>query len=68
MRPLVAPPPVLRCQCGGELRLKQVESVDGEPGRQCETFACLNCGRERKFAVSPDPYVPASAYRRSATG
>ena len=67
MRPLVAPPPVLRCQCGGELRLKQVES-DREQGRQSETFACLNCGRERTFAVSPDPYVPASAYRRSATG
>ena len=28
MRPLVEPPPSLRCMCGGELRLKLIEPAD----------------------------------------
>jgi hypothetical protein len=28
MRPLVQPPPSLRCMCGGELRLKLIEPAD----------------------------------------
>jgi DNA-directed RNA polymerase subunit RPC12/RpoP len=64
MRPLVAPPPTLRCShCGGELRLKQVELADREFGRQSEIFVCVSCGREQTFTVSAEPYAAPATYR-----
>jgi hypothetical protein len=62
MRPLVAPPPTLHCdRCGGELRLKQLELADQQWGRQSEVFVCVNCGRQRSFTVSVDPYTASAA-------
>ena len=69
MRPLVAPPPTLHCDhCGGELRLKQVEA-DRHSERQSEVFVCVNCGRQRTFTVSVDPYAaPAASINAGAKG
>ena len=38
MRPLVEPPPSLRCMCGGELRLKLIHPADRTSGKQREIF------------------------------
>ena len=61
MRTLVQPPPSSRCDlCGGELRLKQIESFNRTLDLDNEIFACGTCGRERLYTVShnhtaPDP-------------
>ena len=64
MRTLVEPPPSSRCnRCGGELRLKQIESANRALDLDSEIFVCVDCGREQSCAVShnhnvrhaPDP-------------
>jgi uncharacterized protein with PIN domain len=64
MRTLVEPPPSSRCElCGGELRLKQVESANRALDLDREIFVCAKCGREQSCTVShnytvrhmPDP-------------
>ncbi len=61
MRTLVQPPPSSRCDlCGGELRLKQIESFNRTLDLDNEIFVCGTCGRERLYTVShnhtaPDP-------------
>ena len=64
MRTLVEPPPSSRCDlCGGELRLKQIESANRTLDLDNEVFVCIECGREQACTVShnhnarhtPDP-------------
>ena len=56
MRPLVPPPPSLRCElCGGELRFKRIANrVDGLDN---EIFVCVNCGHEKIYVVAHDRYA-----------
>jgi hypothetical protein len=61
MRPLVEPPPSLRCMCGGELRLKLIDPADRTFGKQREIFLCTNCSRERTFLADRNPYVAPTA-------
>jgi uncharacterized protein with PIN domain len=64
MRTLVEPPHSPRCElCGGELRLKQVESANRTLDLDNEIFVCVKCGHEQSNTVShnhtarhmPDP-------------
>jgi hypothetical protein len=59
MRPLVEPPPSLRCVCGGELRLKL--SKPSTFGKQREVFVCTKCSREQKFLADRNPYVATAS-------
>ena len=53
MRPLVEPPPSSRCDlCGGELRLKHIESANRALDLDNEIFVCAKCGREQSCTVS----------------
>jgi uncharacterized protein with PIN domain len=53
MRALVEPPPSSRCvHCGGELRLKQIESANRTLDLDNEVFVCIKCGREHLCTVS----------------
>jgi hypothetical protein len=61
MRPLVEPPPTLRCMCGGELRLKLIEPTDRSFGKQREIFVCTNCSREQTRLADRNPYVASTA-------
>lgn len=57
MRPLITPPPSLRCtRCNGELRLKQIERAERSPGFQHQTFVCGTCGHERGCLSGRDRY------------
>ena len=64
MRTLVEPPSSSRCDlCGGELRLKQIESANRALDLYREIIVCVKCGREQSCTVShnhnvchmPDP-------------
>jgi len=45
MRTLIQPPPSSHCDlCGGELRLKKVESDTRELDWEDEVLVCVNCG------------------------
>ena len=53
MRTFVEPPPSSRCKfCGGELRLKLIESANPNLALDNEIFVCVNCGREQSYTVS----------------
>lgn len=53
MRTFVEPPPSSRCKfCGGELRLKLIESANPNLDLDNEIFVCVDCGREQSYAVS----------------
>jgi hypothetical protein len=53
MRTLVQPPPSSRCElCGGELRLKRVESGNSTLDLDKEIFVCAKCGHEQSCTVS----------------
>ena len=59
MRTLVQPPPWSRCDlCGGELRLKQIESSDRTFDLDNEIFVCVTYRRERLYTVSHNHTVP----------
>ena len=59
MRTLVQPPPSSHCSlCGGELRLKQIESVNRALALDNEIFVCVKCGREQSYTVSHDRNMP----------
>ena len=66
MRPLVEPPPSLRCTCGGELRLRLIETADRARRKQREIFVCTDCGRERTVLADQNPYVSPTIYLASA--
>jgi uncharacterized protein with PIN domain len=64
MRTLVDPPPSSRCDvCGGELRLKQIESANRTLDLDNEILVCIKCGHEQACTVNhnytvrriPDP-------------
>lgn len=61
MRPLVEPPPSLRCKCGGELRLKLIETA-GTFRKQREILVCTDCSRERTFLTDQNPYVSPTIF------
>jgi len=53
MRTLVEPPPSSRCElCGGELRLKHIESANAALDLDAEIFVCVKCGHEQSCTVS----------------
>jgi hypothetical protein len=54
MRPLVEPPPSLRCTCGGELRLKLIETA-GTFRKQREILVCTDCSRGANIPHRPEP-------------
>lgn len=57
MRTLVEPSTSTHCEfCGGELRLKLVESVVLTPEFQKETFVCANCGHQQSLIVVKDEH------------
>ena len=59
MRTLVEPPPSSRCDlCGGELRLKLIESADRTLDLDNEIFVCVKCGHEQSYTVSHDHNMP----------
>ena len=59
MRTLVEPPPSSRCElCGGELRLKQVESANRALDLDREIFVCAKCGREQSYTVEHNHTMP----------
>jgi hypothetical protein len=52
MRNLVEPPPSSHCGlCGGELRLKQIESANRSLDLDNEIFVWIKCGREQSCMV-----------------
>ena len=59
MSTLVQPPPSSRCGlCGGELRLKLIESANRALELDSEIFVCIKCGREQSYTVSHDRHMP----------
>jgi len=61
MRTLIQPPPSLCCDlCGGELRLKLIESADATFDLENEIFVCANCGHKQPYTVAHDRYAPHS--------
>jgi uncharacterized protein with PIN domain len=53
MRTIVEPPPASRCElCGGELRLKHVESANPVLALDAEILVCVKCGHEQSCTVS----------------
>ena len=70
MRPIVPPLPSSRCKCGGELRLKRIESayenLRVEPGysigKQAGVFVCTRCSREQKIIIDANPYAAIAAF------
>jgi hypothetical protein len=71
MRPIVPPPPSSRCRCGGELRLKRIESAyetlrDERArdylGKQTEIFVCTRCSLEHKYIIDAHPYAAMATH------
>jgi hypothetical protein len=59
MRTLVQPPPSSHCElCGGELRLKKVESANRELDLEDEMLVCVNCGHELSCTVPHNHTAP----------
>jgi uncharacterized protein with PIN domain len=59
MRTLVQPPPSSQCKlCGGELRLKAVESANRHLDLENEIFVCIKCGREEAYTVDHNHTMP----------
>src|SRR5665647_981246 len=59
MRAITKPPPSSHCdQCGGELRLKQIETADRGLDLEYEILVCASCGREQSITTSHDHQMP----------
>jgi hypothetical protein len=59
MRTITQPPPSSHCnQCGGELRLKLIETADRGLNLENEIFVCANCDREHSLTVNHDRKMP----------
>jgi hypothetical protein len=59
MRTITQPPPSSHCnQCGGELRLKLIETADRGLNLENEIFVCENCDREHSLTVNHDRKMP----------
>jgi len=53
MRTLVEPPPSSHCnQCGGELRLQQIERANDTLDLDIQILVCAECGREHSCTVN----------------
>jgi len=64
MRAISQPPPSSRCvKCGGELRLKRIETAAGGLNLENEIFVCADCGLERSLTVSHDHKMPRIAHQ-----
>jgi hypothetical protein len=60
MRPLIEPPRSLRCcHCGGELRLKQIESANPIIGLENRISVCAACDYEQ-ISIVPRQSFPMS--------
>jgi hypothetical protein len=58
---ITQPPPSSRCdQCGGELRLKLIESGNRELDLDNEIFVCVKCGHELSYIVKHNHNMPHS--------
>jgi hypothetical protein len=66
MRPLVEPPPMLRCMCGGELRLKLIEATDRSFGnREKYSSAQTVAGSKHSSPIGTRMWLSiAEGYRR----
>ena len=59
MRTIIQPPPSSHCdQCGGELRLKLIETANCGLDLENEILVCANCGREQSLTVNHDHKMP----------
>ena len=59
MRTLIQPPPSSHCDlCGGELRLKKVESDTRELDWEDEVLVRVNCGHELSCTVAHNHTAP----------
>jgi hypothetical protein len=59
MRTMTQPPPSSQCdKCGGELRLKLIETAERGLDLENEIFVCADCGREQSLTVSHDHIMP----------
>ncbi len=59
MRTLIQPPPSSHCDlCGGELRLKKVESDTRELDWEDEVLVCVSCGYELSCIVPHNHTTP----------
>lgn len=57
MRKITEPPPAMQCgKCGGQLRLKHVDTANAALGLNSNVFACTTCGVERAFVAHRDHY------------
>lgn len=62
MRAITQPPPSSRCEkCGGELRLKRIETAERGLNLAHEIFVCASCGLERSLTVRHDRKMPRIA-------
>ena len=52
MRTFVQPPPSSRNQCGGELRLQQIERANDTLDLDIQILVCAECGREHSCTVN----------------
>jgi uncharacterized protein with PIN domain len=67
MRAIVQPPPSSHCDlCGGELRLKHIESANRTLDLENEIFVCVKCGREQSYTVSHNHTVHHMADPKAA--
>jgi len=61
MRPrtIVEPPPSSHCDlCGGELRLKLIESANRVLDLDREIFLCAKCGHEQSYIMTHNHKSP----------
>ena len=66
MRPLVEPPPSLRCMCGGELRLKLIEPADRTlENREKYSSAQIVAGSKHSSPTGTHMGLPLHPIRRT---
>jgi hypothetical protein len=69
MRRIVEPPPSSQCDgCGGQLKLKRVETNGTCLALAKNIFACEKCGKERLFVTQQDLYASGSVSRQRMMG
>ena len=67
MRALVEPPPSTRCAlCGGELRLKLIESANQILDLVNNIYVCAKCGREKTYTMVDNQYAATSTVPKCA--
>jgi hypothetical protein len=69
VRRIVEPPPSSQCDgCGGQLKLKRVETNGTCLALTKNIFACTKCGKERLFVTQQDLYASGSVSRQRMMG